>query len=301
MDAPETLLEERKAQSELVVQQTADVDWLTCTAGEREVRATIFQAARQILTEMKALGYVVRAWRFKGYHGWKCGEFCWGGRDDSDIVMMSGVMARENFEIFLKAMAKPTRIDLAITVTLSEPVLDLAWSAYLHFQQYQIQGKRCPKRFTFVTNNSGGQTLYVGSRFSEQYGRIYDKGREGADKNDGVIAAGLIWRYEVEFKAYRARRIATQLLQSLEGHDNVHDLIGSTVDKWFLSRQVPIISQAYIELPYSTEVSAHITDDDITLNWLSTQVKPSVQRLVQHNKGKATLDALGLSDVDIPF
>jgi hypothetical protein len=126
-------------------------------------------------------------------------------------------------------------------------------------------------------------------------GRIYDKGREMSGKRNEVIPQGKIWRYEVEFKAYRARRVIKDLKSSGLWGDQLNDAIGSMVVHWFLSRNVSLPFELfYDDLHFSTELSATVTDDQKTLEWLSTQVSPSVKRLLESDKKEEVLVALGL-------
>lgn len=281
-----------------VLEQLADVDWLTVTSGEGKLKNAMFEEAQRVLPMLKELGFVAKPWSFKGYKGWMCGGFRWGTRDDSDICMLSGETARMNFGVFLKLSGNISRIDLAVTVTLAEPVEDVAFAAYQTLGGPMFGEARCKRKLTYMTNTNGGQTLYVGSRASDQYGRLYDKGAEQRDGIEAEIALGQIWRYEVEFKKYRAKRVGEQLLAIVGGDCNVHNVIGATVHKWFLSRGVPVLASAYEEHPFLTDISATITDDEKTIQWLSTQVSPSVSRLIKNGKVNDVVVALGISNLD---
>jgi DNA relaxase NicK len=278
-----------------VVEQTADVDFLTVTVKDREARRVIFMDCKDYMLTLKNEGFVCRPWGMKGYKGWKCAGLRWGSRKDSDIVMLSGEQAKLNWDRMINETTNPTRIDLAMTITALEPRKDIAWSAYEEILQAQREEKTRVKKATFFTNNAGGQTVYVGSRASDQMGRIYDKGREMSGKRNEVIPQGKIWRYEVEFKAYRARRVIKDLKSSGLWGDKLNDAIGSMVVHWFLSRAVSLPFELfYDDLHFSTELSATVTDDQKTLEWLSTQVSPSVKRLLESDKKEEVLVALGL-------
>lgn len=137
---------------------------------------------------------------------------------------------------------------------------------------------------------------------SDQMGRIYDKGREQADRENGqggtrceVIPQGKIWRYEVEFKAYRAKKVAHYLSEKSGLWPDVNTGIGGMVAHWFLDRDVSLPYELQWDiLGFSAELSATVTDDEKTLNWLSTQVSPSVARLLKSGKRDEILLALGL-------
>lgn len=281
-----------------VLEQLADVDWVTVTSGDGDLRIAMFEEAQRVLPNLKELGFVAKPWSFKGYKGWMCGGFRWGTRDDSDICMLSGEVARMNFGVFLGLCENISRIDLAMTVTLVEPVVDVAFAAYQHLGGPMFGEASCKRKLTYITNTNGGQTLYVGSRASDQYGRLYDKGAEQRDGIEADVALGQIWRYEVEFKKYRAKRIGEQLRKDVQNDCNVHNRIGATVHKWFVARGVPVIASRYEDKPFLTDVSATITDDEKTIQWLSTQVSPSVSRLIKNGKVNDVVVALGISNLD---
>lgn len=275
--------------------QAASVDWLTVTAKEAKYQGLLFDEANRVMTALKEMGNVQKPWKMRGYEGYSCGGFRWGARHDSSICMLSGDTAQLNWPVMLAWAGKVTRLDLAVTVTLLEPLPDVAKDAYdfLTLRGTVTEGRT--KKYTLIVNNSGGQTMYIGSRASDQYGRLYDKGRE-QDKDD-TIPIGKIWRFEVEFKAYRADRVAAQLLEvaRLE-QTHARDQIAATVYKWYLSRGIKPIWFADDNTAFSMETSAKLSDEDITLQWLSRQVSPSVTRLIERGRGTEVLEALGIAD-----
>jgi len=277
-----------------IEEQTTCIDWLTVTAKGIEIRRELLESVSWYIADLESAGYEKKGWHFKGYDGVQCGSFRYGSRTDSDIIMLSGAIAQINGLDILKQCPNPTRIDLALTVTLVDPIVDFAKSCYEQLIEEESKKGLRKRKLTLFTNNNGGQTLYIGSRFSDQLGRIYDKGREVSGKGGVEIPMGKIWRAEVEFKSYRAKRVGFGLLESLKENDDIPAMIGATVNKWFLSRGVLLISNAYEDLPYLTEISATITDDEKKIKWLSTQVSPSVQYLISKGKGAEVLAALGL-------
>lgn len=279
----------------VIENQSTGVDWLTVTANDPPTQRLLFEVASAFLTDLKGEGNTQKVWKFHGYDGYVCAGFRWGARGDGSIVMLSGPMARDNFKAFLQLCPNPTRIDLALTITLAEPLEDVAVRAYEGATTDDDDKKRLTKKFSLIRNNEGGQTCYVGSRVSDQFGRVYDKGRENRESRIAGMPAGKIWRYEVEFKQYRAKRIGKQLLASIEGQDDIHAKIGATIERWFISRDIVCISFAYEHLPYFAEVSADLTDDERSLKWLSTQVSPTIGRLSKHGKKAEVYAALGLA------
>lgn len=278
-----------------IERQAACVDWLTVTCKDAELQRRIYDEAGKVATILKAQGNVQRPWAFKGYNGWSIRGLRWGIRDDSSIAMLSGEAAALNWPVMLSWATNVTRLDIAVTLDLVEPLEHIASQAY---GIITLDGTRpCPqgsRKYSLVVNSAGGETLYVGSRASDQFGRLYDKGREMSD--DQAVPTGKIWRYEVEFKSNRAGRIAAQLLASAKREQSTAtDDIGATVHKWYLSRGIAPIWKDDKGVAYSAETYAKVSDDAITLQWLASGVSPSVRRLIDKGRGTEVLVALGIT------
>lgn len=279
----------------VIERKSASVDWLTVTCKDEELQRRVHAEVQRLMTISKAAGNVQKVWSFQGYQGWAIKGLRWGNREDSSIVMLSGEAASLNWPVMLAWAGNVTRLDVAVTIDLAEPLLNIASEAYATlFPSTQNRIARGIRKYSLVQNSAGGETLYVGSRASDQFGRLYDKGRELTD--DLTIPTGKLWRYEVEFKGDRASRIGSQMLASARREQSTAtEDIGATVHKWFLSRGVPTIWAADKGEAYSTEVYAKLSDDDVTLQWLATGVSPSVQRLIDNGRGTEVLTALGIT------
>lgn len=269
---------------------SAGVDWLTVTVISREAREALYVLCRDLRDHLEDLGDKLRPWKFCGYQGFQLGGTRYGTRGDSDIAMLSGVDAQECWQAAGAIAENCSRVDLAVSVELQHPYLNVAKDCYdwVQWNRDLVSARRLT--YTYIENSLGGQTLYVGSRASDQYGRLYDKYCE-LGVPDRV---GLLWRYEVEFKKPRAKKILMQLLQRHE-QPAVTEVISGTVRAWFLGREIPPIWPHNNNI-LTTEVEARVTSAEIKLHWLATQVGPSVRWLVEQGKGGDVIEALGLND-----
>lgn len=67
-----------------------------------------------------------------------------------------------------------------------------------------------------------GKTLYLGSRTSETFARIYDKNKEQAAKNPYFVPLDHWVRFEIEIKKRRAQQLFTELLSLISsGSDDI--------------------------------------------------------------------------------
>ena len=280
-----------------IVSATGTVDWLTITVKNRDKRNLAMQEVQRLAGDLEGQGNVRRKWGMKGYVGYNIAGLRWGIRDDSDICMLSGPVAALNWEPALALAENVTRLDLAVTLTLSKPKLDVARAAYSLIITDPDKCHCKKRKFTFIENNAGGQTLYIGSRASDQFGRLYDKGCESQE----LVCAppGVIWRYEIEFKSYRAKNIAAQLAETHRKEESdISSDIGHFVNLWFLGRNVtPIWVAAPDDMDWTCEIDAAITDDDASLRWLSIQVRPTVERLLDRKRADEVFEALGITVV----
>lgn len=276
--------------------QSQVVDWLTITCKGSENQNTLYQAAKEKMRQMRDQGNDLKAWKFKGYGGLQCQGYRWGIRPDSSILVLSGLDANENWAPALDLATNITRIDLAVTVRLDAPLPRYAEGIYETLAE--TPGiPESQRSFKFIKNQHGGETLYINSRLSDQYGRLYDKGRENPKKID--LPPGTLWRYEVEFKQDRANRIARTLQTCAKSGQLVDRAICETVQKWFFARGCPSLIYSTPGEGMSLALESRVTDDQATLDWLSVSVSPSVKRLCAKGKKRDVLMALGILGFDI--
>lgn len=136
-----------------------------------------------------------------------------------------------------------------------------------------------------MLNESGGATFALGARTSDVYLRLYDWGVAHESSEPGCC-----WRYEAELKGAVATRYGS-LLHSGSTSDAA---IAGLVYALFTDRRctMPEIADA-IRL---TKRPRKKTDLEGKLNWLSTQIRPSVRRLIEKGYIEAVIEALGLDE-----
>lgn len=270
------------------------IDWLTVTTrdnklGQRWMDIYDHYKEYGVVNPLIALGRETR-WARYSYEGWGIDGIRVGkSKDLGWIVILSGDPSRKLWRMFEPSRGHVTRIDLATTVYLGIPLEGLARRYYKHVNSRWAKEVTRHRKYTLIKNNRGGETLYVGSRQSDQMGRIYDKGIEA--KMD--VEPGQVWRYEVEYKKPRAE----QVMRALDAVRNQEAAkIAQTVYNWFAYRKcIPVFVGEGDAI--KIEVETKITSDDRKLNWLRAQVAPTVDYLITCGRGDEAIDALGLRDV----
>jgi hypothetical protein len=117
-----------------------------------------------------------------------------------------GQLAIEGLIITLERYkAKYTRIDLAVDAIASGLAIDDLAAAY---ELGEFTG--AARKWSYVTAPNGGQCLYIGSRSSEHFVRIYNKASEQAAL--AIKPADADWkRIELEAKGMSARAVGADL------------------------------------------------------------------------------------------
>jgi len=165
------------------------------------------------------------------------------------------------------AGASFTRLDLAKDAQDVDIKLDRVWERIS-----EAERRGSARSVGRIESNNGGYTIYVGSRQSEKFVRIYDKAAEQK------LSGKLWYRFEIETKGMVARAVATSLRSSHNWSGVFDSLVLSMVgepkvlnlDNFFSEGAVPI------GLP---KIERHADRE----HWIATQVIPAVAKFYIEN------------------
>jgi hypothetical protein len=272
------------------------VDWITATAREDGPgQQEMYELARGIADEFgKQYGYLTDDWYFHGYNGFIVrghGHVSYGERaGQGSIIQAGGPMSSKIWANTVRIADNVSRFDIAVDVELSHPDSSVAQVCYDFLQQVPKKDRR---RKIELYKGHTGDTLYIGSRKSNKFGRLYDKSGERG------MLPGRTWRYEVELKSGPATQVTDTLLEKWEQRSNssetMGDLICQTVYRFFSDREVePLFDHKgrgikMMEIKTETSLGQKLL-------WLRGQVRPSVQKLVEAGYGQEVMQALGFAD-----
>lgn len=262
----------------------ASVDWVTATTDRDRVGYGWWDLFVRHGDETRQK---YKEWRNKWYQGARYDDVFWGYSEANGFIFVASGQAANIYAPMASTSARRiTRMDLQVTVLMDNPIEGYASDCYLRC----LAGFEKERKYSLITNSDKGATLYVGSRMSDQYGRLYDKGVQAK-----LAEPGLMWRFEVEFKKPRSDSVAHEImvLRETNGLD-----VGITafLHQWFIMRGVRPLFRTE-DQPFVVEVERKITADDRKLWWLRTQVRPTVEKLFALGYGDEVQEALGL----IPF
>jgi hypothetical protein len=238
------------------------------------------------------------AFRFSGYEGFRCGPIAYGRRDDGAIIRASSVAAAPVFVATAGITGvHATRVDVQATLNYGDDLVN--WARGLAARSLAAREAGLKHRGWQIHVREGygtGDTLEIGSRSSEAYGRVYDKHRESMasqkEQNRGVGVGSFplgCWRYEVEYKGSQAENV----WQHLRAAPDAAVAAGGLVRTWYGDRGIvlPLDVAAGPSLR-----SVRVTPDvERQLRWLGVSVLPTVQSLINRGFSRQVYEVLGLS------
>lgn len=267
---------------------TPSVDWFTFTTNDSRASEHMFNVYRRHIDEDGPNGYPVmkKPWAGLGFTGEGSPSLKWGYNDKTGYTIMvgSGDIAHKYWQAALPAAKKVTRFDLCVTTLLRSKIEKLAEK---HYQKLDLGSQR---KFGHIRNSQGGDTLYIGSRQSQNYGRLYDKGAES-----GIHEPGFCWRYEVELKTPKSTEAARTMYEIVTNGQSAHNAIQAFVWAWFDQRGVTPIFPTNGGSVMRLQTETIIASPEKTLRWLRSQVQPSVKRLFEAGMGRLVLEELGIN------
>jgi len=247
----------------------SSVDWFTCTFTEG-LRSRFAEAkSEQVMKEREAGGFERTFTNRLGFVGERAENFFYGKRADTLMVIGSGAVAASQAGFFLGLATHVSRLDLAVTFRDYE--IDRDWTE-IAYKQCSMDGRVDSGLLKThrIQGTPDGRTLYIGSRSSDRYIRIYDKTAES--KGAYPIRS---WRWEIEYKKPRAGVVAARFLRHGAGPQQVLDIV------------VSAFNDLNIHLPIKTLASGWIarapkpkTDDQTRLEYTHRVIAPFLERLI---------------------
>lgn len=267
---------------------SSGVDWLTCTATGKDARKPFEAQGEAILCEEAGAGVEVTSARFRDYVGWRAKGVFTGQRRDDSIIVLSSTHAARLWHTVAPLASNVSRIDLQVTCWThgEQPAL----SRWYYQRAKRLPPKRGrPRTLSLIQTHPQGDTLYVGKRQSDCFGRCYDFAsahKQGPPRT--------LWRFEVEFKRHLASHHSDALLNA----SSHRSLAERSVASWYEQRGFQPVWSAP-PFPESQVALEKETDRDV-LAWFDTSVSKTVARAIKRHGMATVLDALHLSRLVIP-
>lgn len=272
-----------------VVKITAGIDWITATLPEyHSNRGSLGVYGHSLLRDMETEGYQMVERRIQGYSGFGCGNCFIGYRDDGTMAQFTGRHADVAYNIIASLEPNFPRLDVQVSAQFDDMPSNVAKEAYTDTRRRAMKDPEHRRRKVYITVGSDdGVTCYVGSPGSKERGLIYNKQIESKDP----LYANT-WRWEVRFRNDAADRVYAVLgVDDEQFRVKCLKLVGT----WYKERgSIPIWFNGMDMLPLPPERTLP-TDIERKLQWLSTQVRPTIEYLQSAGYGARILSSLGLS------
>lgn len=258
------------------------IDYLTATFQGRKCARQAASKAFDLIEEEMGRGNMRKSWGMAGYSGWASGPVQVGHNHDSVLVRLSSHAAKTNWRWFVERATNISRIDYQVTTRTDDTPARRLARHWRQARRFKAAGKTNASVGAYFGDDST-PTVYLGRRISNRFGRIYDKESEDDDPQwQGCV------RYETEFKNEAGSGMARCLVKA----EHEVPAIASEVVSFFHGRGVPVTG--FLKGMSNYCCNRQRSDASRRIQWLSTQVKPSVAALIEAGMLDEVLDALGL-------
>lgn len=263
------------------------VDWLTMTIKRSSAKNRVAALAYEFASDSQETGHELGSWARYGYEGYYCNGLRWGRRDTDDLLQLSSDTAGNMWLDYVAFADNVSRMDLAVTIEFMRDEGPRIIQEYQKIQRIG-QSEKLGRLYSLVQGTGGGATVYVGSRSSSQFGRLYDKAKE-ANQNKRSSDWFNCIRWEVEFKSPLSGIVASRLW-----HPEVPEgYILATVANWFRDRNIWFPDVDLAEVGKMTVPRVELPDEK-RMAWLRKQVAPTVNKLLKRIPPADIAEVLGL-------
>lgn len=249
------------------------VDYITLTGRPGRPAQALGELAKAHRGMMERDGFHVKPCNALGYKGERYGNWFFGERQDGVMLRVSGADSMGVVGALSGVSLNCSRIDCHATLKCIPG--DRLWAvrAASLAQSQRAAAPGCNWAGLKLLETFGrGDTLTVGSRTSEKYGRLYDKEMESLDPSyEGC------WRYEVEYKGDHARAAFERLRVAPSIPRAAAELAAQQWRAWCVPfPDVAIVSAEPLYIPREKP------DVEKKGEWLMEQVLPTLAWLVDN-------------------
>lgn len=262
------------------------VDYVTATQITNGRTTDLARAAAEWLDAERRAGNECREFTSHSFSGLWAGCVGVGTNGTRLLVKVGGFEAHTCAEQILRQADSISRLDLQITVRM--PSVPLSFAERMERACLRFKHKKSAKfDVDLRRHDRKGKTLYLGSRASERFIRVYDKGKQS--QHPDLIDC---WRAEVQYSKPQSFTRAHQLLQMSFDKKWIAEVVVYELSRRGLNWGA-LLDGAVTEQP--SETFRRRSDFARALSWLNTQVRPTVDKLIDAGMEEQVLEALNLT------
>lgn len=228
--------------------------------------------------------------------GWRKGSLTYGvswnkQKAEFNMVSVTGKYAGKAADLAISydGSLKITRMDFAVDVEFNKPIPGFASGIYSNLSRLTAEEDKKRYANLKIIKSQAGDTLYMASRESGRFGRLYDKSSAyGFD-----AGAGKVWRYEIELKKSFGQRAWASVKNSSRLEDTVIEASRAIWGGWSIPFSVSGSEFCKLE-----RVSVSITTLEQRFDWLCRMSK-SIRELIDNGYEARIREILNLPESDL--
>lgn len=261
------------------------VDWLTVTSKRRGVSNALEDFGYRLVHEENAADGRASAAIRLGFTGHRTDTMFIGRNGTHVMWQCSGSACTPLTAEAITVGERVSRIDLQVTVFCEGEQPHLArWTRNQLVTRPEFSDGR--RKLRYLEGHPDGETLEVGRRVSDAFGRLYDKTAEAS-----LGLPRLVWRYELEAKGERARRLVSTLAECGVRPTLVSRLVH---DYYTRTGVEPAFSPPSDEIAFQPTIATPSRD---VLTWMRSSLSITIAKAINRHGREVVLQALGLSDL----
>lgn len=253
----------------------AAYDYVRLTAkelpGDDETAFLYQRAARHVLARVEGEAHNFKQWYWLGYRGETCDCVQYGTGPAGHIFQASRWAADDARGLALRYDGVP-RVDVAVTLWYEQDDPGVAERVADRSAAISASKGAVGWKVNLRKGYGNGDTAYIGARTSDCYIRVYDKWREGGQKEEYRYA----WRVECEWHNEAAASIWAAAGSSSPGREYLAAIVAGECRR----RGVYLPALAPRGLPIPPRYRRVETTTESRLAWLENQVAPAVASLM---------------------
>jgi hypothetical protein len=244
------------------------VDWVTLTTTAKKSKVAFWRYFNHIAAEDLQAGYKLVNGGAYGFYGKRARHALIAEKEERMMLQVSGKRAQGAPTLCYQG-DNCTRIDIQITFKVPDgDVSSWLFNAEKEAREH-VRSRGKPPKVAMVVSNAKAETVYIGSRASEVFIRLYDKYAECEEE----WARGCV-RAEVEIKGNRAKALWAHLYV-----ENAGTLYLLQCLLFILTQRGITLPRLYLPTEPIYPSKETNTKESVSLAWLATQVAPTVKRL----------------------
>lgn len=274
-----------------VSEYTVDVDAWTVVSEDDYLANVLASKWAKYSDFAQKAGNKVKPMRIHNYGGFQVGSMRYGVVPNTvkTLLSVTGSLSGVTYEDMLQYSLRATRVDVQSTFFLISPMPDLVSQMYDARQMRGENWRGGLKRWKLIQGKEG-DTLYVGTRGSGKFIRVYDK----SFQYSGNISPGWVWRFEMEYGTGYSDALWQDMRDIQERKGDIKEYLIKRLwgDLWGMGVALPVSIEAMAD--NERKKVTRVSDKDRYISWLNNTVRPVVSWLIAMGYGTEVSESLDL-------